>query len=367
MGVNLNALRIQSDSLGKQAPKAGSNLRSALRLFIAFCLGVALAYVFLRPGPRNSSTTGENPHMPRPNTSGKQSGEPYFTAGGWIEAPFPFPVTVSPLTEGRLDELLVWEGQRIEKGSVVAKLYQRDFRNALQLAEAKAAAAGENLAKLRAGSRPQEIEKARAEMQEAQARAETAKKVFLRSQELLKSGAVSKERAESDEGIHLAAAARLSQAVQVLNLFEAGSRKEDIALAEAELHQAQAELEIAKTNLEYANVYAPVSGVVLHRFVSVGDRVSQEKPLLTIYDPAQLQMRVDVTQSNIAQVFTGQEVEIITEAVPDRKWKGEVLRIEPLADVAKNTITVRIKIFEPDRLLFPEMTARARFLMKREQ
>lgn len=179
MAVNLNDLRIPTDSRGSRTQKPGLSFRAALRLIIAFCLGAAVVYVFLpRGAEKNTSTTDMHSDLPMPGPGRTISGEPYFTAGGWIEAPFPFPVMVSPLIEGRLDELLVWEGQKVEKDAVIARLYRRDFENALQLAEARVAAAAARLAKLEAGNRAQEIEKARAEMQEAEAQAETAKNIF---------------------------------------------------------------------------------------------------------------------------------------------------------------------------------------------
>jgi hypothetical protein len=71
---------------------------------------------------------------------------------------------------------------------------------------------------------------------------------------------------------------------------------------------------------------------------------------------------VDVAQPNIRFVKTGGAVEVRTEVNPQKSYAGTVLRLEPLAELAKNTVTVRIKIREPDERLFPEMVANVNFL-----
>jgi membrane fusion protein (multidrug efflux system) len=83
--------------------------------------------------------------------------------------------------------------------------------------------------------------------------------------------------------------------------------------------------------------------------------------LVELYDPAQLQVRVDVPQRSIRQVAVGAVAEIRTDAHPDHTWSATVIRIEPLAELAKNTITVRAEITDPDERLFPEMTCQVLF------
>jgi len=100
---------------------------------------------------------------------------------------------------------------------------------------------------------------------------------------------------------------------------------------------------------------------VLHR---VGEWVDAQKhpSLVWLYDPKQMQVRVDVRQPDVTSVAVGQTVEVVTEANPSKKYKGTVLRIDPLAELSKNTVTVRARIEDPDDLLYPEMVAQITFL-----
>ena len=72
-------------------------------------------------------------------------------------------------------------------------------------------------------------------------------------------------------------------------------------------------------------------------------------------------MRLDVAQGQISQVQPGGRVVVRTEAHPRREYHGRVARIEPLAELAKNTLTVRVTLEDPDDRLFPEMVAHATF------
>jgi len=84
--------------------------------------------------------------------------------------------------------------------------------------------------------------------------------------------------------------------------------------------------------------------------------------ILSLYDPESVQVRVDVTQSRIRGVRKGSPVLIVTEADRGRQYEGTVIRIEPQAELSKNTITVKAKVDNPDDLLFPEMVAQITFL-----
>ncbi|MDQ7781071.1 MAG: efflux RND transporter periplasmic adaptor subunit [Planctomycetota bacterium] len=364
MSVDLNNLRIPHDSAsGQGAPRRAGSGTILLFAALGAILGALLVYFFF---PRHSGEKQNGHEASSPSSASgikPGDGKKNFTAGGWIEAPVPYPIEVTPLVEGRVEELRVWEGMRVEQGDVLALLYDQDFKNEVARAEAAVKAWQSQLEKLKAGYRREEVERARAEAAESAAKLDVARKIAERSKGLHEAGAMSKEQLEIAEADANAALARHDAVVQTLKLLEAGSRKEDIDLAAAELAKSEAELTIARTKLGYATVRAPRAGVVLERYVTAGDSVSPARsPLVSLYDPADIQMRVDVNQADIANVFMGQSVEVMTEAEPNRKYSGTVIRIEPLADLAKNTIRVRLKINDPSPALHPEMTATARFV-----
>lgn len=238
-----------------------------------------------------------------------------FTAAGYLEPIPPYPVTVSALVAGRVDEFTVLEGTPVKKGDVLAKL-----NSALQ-------------------------EKQFAEL-------------------------------EADLGVN---AAKLAQAEQVLaraeKLAAIGSApakeleraKAEAAVARAEQTRLQATIDRAKWQIENAIVRASVDGVVFERLAHVGEFVSpdglnkKDAAIVTLYDPAKVQVWVDVTQRNAGRVQLDQRAEISVDAEPGKVYAGRVIRIQPRASLQKNTIQVKIAIENPSPMLRPDMSAKITF------
>ena len=85
-------------------------------------------------------------------------------------------------------------------------------------------------------------------------------------------------------------------------------------------------------------------------------------PLVRLYDPGQLQVRVDVPLARAAAVGPGMHAEIVVDVLPDAVFRGEVVRVLHAADIQRNTLQFKVAIVDPSPLLKPEMLARVRFL-----
>jgi len=354
--VDLNDLKID------HKPRRRSPWIPFLPLFlISFLLGGLLTYLLFPREPRYSPEQGRknDPIDPSPGPSGPA---PVFTEGGWIEVPSYHPIVVSALIPGRVDELRVLEGSAVKKGDVIAMLYQKDLKDGMEKAAAELKVAEATLLRLRAGFRMQEVEAARADFAAAQADLKLKKQILERTRKVVSSGAVSEEDLDRDEAEYAGAKARYEKLRQELQLKEEGSRVEDIQAAEAEVRRRRALLELARNQLEYGTIRSPADGVVLERYVTPGTSISMANPrIVSLYDPGDLQVRVDVRQENIGRVFVGQRVEVFTDAEPERSYPGTVIRLEPKADFKKNTVQVKVKLQETSRLLHPEMIARIQF------
>ncbi|MFH1227868.1 MAG: efflux RND transporter periplasmic adaptor subunit [Planctomycetota bacterium] len=291
-----------------------------------------------------------------------QGGSIAFSAGGWVESVFPWPVTVSALIGGRIEELLVHEGVSVKKGQVIATLYKKDLEYELKKAEAELAIKQANLDRFEAGYRAEEIAQAKSEYERSLALEEVKKQVFERSKPLFESGAISKEQLENDESEYKIAKANREIAEQNYNLLKSGYRQQDIELARSEVEQAKSLKNLAESQLAYTDIKSPEDGKILEVFVTQGSFVMPEKPgIASIYDPTQIQVRVDVRQSDLAKVTLGQNVKIITDAQKDKPYEGTVIRIDPQANFAKDTIQVKVQVKNPDDFLHPEMTATVNF------
>ena len=347
------------------------------------------------------------------------TGEASFTAGGWIEPAWPYPVIVSSLIDGRIEELSVVEGQEVTEGDIIATLYEIDIEREIELAEAEIAALDARLSLLEAGTRSEAIDLANAAKARAEARlalleagyrkenialaearlteAETdeafLKEVSERSAELLAKGAISKEDASRDAAAYKRAQSRtraaeqevkrlkagpreeeideakasIAEALAKVRLLEAGYRKEEIEAAKAAVTAAQVKLAALEAKLEYCEILAPTDGIVLEILTPQGGTVTAKgKGIVTIYDPTDMQVRVDVRQEQAAALFIGQNAQIKIEARSGQPYGGEVIRIDPLANLARDTVRAKVQFDAPDEFLRTNMTVTVDFLKEAE-
>ena len=366
MSVDLNALRIEHPD-PVRAGRRGSRTWMVL-FFVLLAVSTAAIVYLLRFAPRTEAVAVPVEQAARAVAAARDEAIPTgaFSAAGWVKLPRYHPVLVTPLAEGRVEEIRVIEGDRVTSGQVIARLWAEDFRAALTAAEAAVKAAEAEYAKRRAGYRKQEVAEARAEVERLEAELKTARAILENSEKLRPSGAIPEEEWLRDATRVETLTAALAQAGERLALLEEGFRREDIALAEAALEKARAERELARLRVGYAEIKSPMDGVVLQRLAARGQWIRPgEQGIVSLYDPADLEARVDVNQDDIARVFRGQKVEITSRAEPDRVHRGEVVLIEPQADLVKNTVPVRVKILDSaDRVLHPDMVVKARFLPK---
>ena len=134
---------------------------------------------------------------------------------------------------------------------------------------------------------------------------------------------------------------------------------------------ARARLDAAKADLEYTLIRAPFDGIVVRRNAQAGETVgpstgtgsgSAGTAVCTLVDRSSLEMVADVNEINIGKVRPGQKVEVTIDALPDRKYRGEVRQVIPTADRTKGIVQVKVKVADLDEDVYPEMAARAAFL-----
>lgn len=230
-------------------------------------------------------------------------------APGWVE-PAPFPIGVRALVPGTVRTVKVLEGQQVREGDVVAELFDEEARITLDLADAALA--------------------------EATARRDEMADEYARKSRLVEKGAAS--------------------AGEVARL------KLRVAAMDAGVQAAAADRRMKALALERTVIRAPASGTVMSRRVAPGTAVgmADEMPLAELFDPASLQVRADVPLADIGAVGVGDRAEIRIDAFPDQVLRGEVARFVRQADVAKNTVQVKVRIDSPPAGLTPDMLARVR-------
>ena len=241
----------------------------------------------------------------------------------------------------RIVEVLVREGDHVKKGQVLARLDADRLQHAVEQAKAQVAAQQQVVARLVAGARPEEIRKARAELEAAAVDARNARANYLREQDLAKQHFISQQQADNAKAAAEAAEARLKAAREALHLLEQGSRKEDIAAARATLAAQQAALEITQHNLDEATLYAPADGVIENRILEPGDMASPQKAVFTLALTDPLWVRAYVSEPDLGKLLIGSRAGIGTDSHPDKTYRGWVGFISPTAEFTPKSVETR--------------------------
>ena len=276
---------------------------------------------------------------------------------------------------GRVIDLLVVEGQSVRKGDLLARLDNAELasivaqqRAALQEAEAR-------LAELEAGSRPQEIEQAKADVQSQEAELVRIKKDYERSEMLYQNGAIPSAQFDAAKSAFESRVAQLRRAAEQLSLAKEGPRKESIEAAAYQVRQARAQLRVAEEKLNDTLIYAPFSGVILRKNVELGETVAQGVPVYTIGDLANPWIKVYVKEDKLGLVKLGQKAQVTTDTYRGKVYNGWVSFISSEAEFTpKNVQTqeervklvfgVKVLVGNVNNELKPSMPADVRILLK---
>ena len=362
LNKRLRSLKI--DRGAAPAPVAGNRSPKLLFLGIAVVLAlVALGYIFLF-----STATSISVAPVRVESGGASLGESVLSASGYVVAHHK--IAVGAKVMGRVAWIGVEKGDRVQDGQVLVRLEDSEFRAQVNQAQANLAAAQARLDRLRTGSRPEEKLKDKAAVLQAEANLKNAEAEFQRTESLYRSGVASKSDYDRALAQRDTAVAQVQAARQSSAMTDIGPRKEDITAAAAEVQQMRAALDYANTQLAATEIKAPVTGTVLERIVERGEMVSPSAfggsgartSVVDLADLTDLQVELDISQTDFARLKPSQRAEIIPEAYPNLRFSGFIEEIAPEANRAKSTVQIKVKVENPNEQLRPEMNARVNFL-----
>jgi HlyD family secretion protein len=144
-----------------------------------------------------------------------------------------------------------------------------------------------------------------------------------------------------------------------------------LAGARALLEQAHGGYDLAKTYLAWTVIRSPIDGVVLEKLVdpaelvvpqSFGGTRGPSTALIAVANPKDLQVEIELNESDIAKVSLNQHCRVSPEAYPDKVYEGYVAEMAPEANRQKGTLQVKVQVRNPDRFLTPELSAKVDFL-----
>jgi len=302
---------------------------------------------------------------------------------------------------GRVQRVLVDDGQQAEKGQLLAELDRAEFESRRAQAEANVRQAQENLGKLRAllslynetlpadvsraranvaalrsrvhelesGHRTQEVAQARRSFEAARLTMENAKKDKIRYDKLYAKKIVSEKERDVMQLRYETALKNYQKAKEALSLFKEGFRKESIEAARAKLAEglaalrqaksnlqkitiaeqdvkaamarveaAKAALSLADTQLKYTQLRAPFNGIITSRDIEPGEVVTPGREVISIADLSEVDLKVFVGEEEIGRVKPGQKVSVKTDTFPDKTYEGHVSYISPEAEFTPKII-----------------------------
>jgi HlyD family secretion protein len=304
-------------------------------------------------------------------TREKEGEATFIKVSGNIEAT---EVDVGFKVSGRIVSRFFEEGDWVDQGKILAKLDDEDLRNRLEVARATWKSAQARLDKLLAGSRPEEIRQAEANLHQAQFDLGNKQVQYERMKGLYERRVVPQEAFDNAETGYKIAKAVLQVAAENYQLVKEGPRKEDIEDARAQVAQARASVKLNETQLSYSTLYSPISGVVLVKSGEIGEVVNPGTSILTMADVENVWLKAYIPETDLSKVKWGQDVIVTTDLRPQKKYRGKISFISSQAEFTpkqiqteKERVTlvyrVKVDISNRDRELKPGMPADGRILL----
>ncbi len=371
--------------------------RRAVYIILGLLVVAAVGGVFVW----QSQSKGDEPEISRSTTVERGDLSVAVSASGKIKPEQR--VNLAFEVPNRVAEVLVEVADEVKAGDLLARLDTRSLELQVEQSKAALSAAQAQLAQVKAGPRPGEVEQAEANLRAAEAglnaaaanrdqvkggpteaqiaAAEaqvaaanterelaqdayddikedgtqkeqanydlyTAKKKLTAAQaelDRLLAGADTEELRAANADVWAASAQRDAAQAQ-LDLVLAGPTEEDIADAEAQVAQAQAALELAELSLERATLEAPFDGVVSEVNIKAGEMAPTGRPAIVLLDPQSFHITISVDEMDVAQLSEGQSAEVVPDALPDTIITGAVESIAPIATLEGGVVAYDVVI-----------------------
>lgn len=269
------------------------------------------------PGAQPSSSGLGMATAAKPTTSDRAAGNSLLSVSGYIIARER--IEISPRFMGVVNWIGVKKGDSVTNGQVVVLLDDTEYRARLAEIEGQIAVAEVG------------VEKARLDLK--------------RAEELVR------------------------QKVEMEKVLD--DSKLALASAEAQLLQVRGSRKLIETWIDWCTIRSPVTGVVLEKLVDANELVTPQTfggtrgpstSLLAVADLADLQVEIDINETDLAKISLGQKCRVSPEAYRDKIYEGVVVEIAPEASRQKGTLQIKVQILNPDRYLTPELSAEVQFL-----
>ncbi|MFV5639808.1 HlyD family efflux transporter periplasmic adaptor subunit [Acinetobacter oleivorans] len=242
---------------------------------------------------------------------------------------------------GRIEKLVVQEGEKVKAGQVLATLNINALQIQAKQAEAQLKAQQEAIVKQDVGARPEEISQAKAQLASAQAELDKTNKNLQRLQILVSSTdgrAISQQELDYAKSNKDSAEAAVHERQANLELIIKGARQEDREATKAQYEVTKANLDLINYNLTQAELKSPVNAVVRARLQEVGDMTTAQKAVYTLALTDPKWIRVYVNEQDLSSIKMGGTAQVIRDSDPNQPINGKIGYISSVAEFTPKTV-----------------------------
>jgi len=363
MQPELKSLRI--DRSQKRSPEPSP---WAVRWIIAgIALFVLLGAARFIYGKLTEATPVEIVRVHAATPLGAGEGNVILNATGYIVAAHK--IELAAKVVGKVASIGVDKGDKVKAGQVLVRLEDDEYRAHLLESKGNLEMLKARLAEAEHGSRPEEIAKAKADLEQARADQQNARVTLERTRDLVNQRVMSRQALDDAQARYDGAAAKVASFDRAYELVRLGPRQETIDALRAQVNQAQGTMDYSQVQLDNTVIRAPLDGTILERNVEKGEFVTTgfvgdkgaKGYVVSIANLHELDVELDINQNDFAKLGPTQPGIVTTDAYPDRKYQGVIREISPEANRQKATVQVKVRVIDPDDYLRPEMNASVAF------
>jgi HlyD family secretion protein len=262
------------------------------------------------------------------------------------------PATIFPRAQANISaritapilNLKARKGDTITAGQTLAVLENGDAEAQQAEASASLADAEASLQKTSAGTLPADIERARGQLETAEAARNLAQKNYDRRKDLFSQGAIPNRDLLTSETELSQAKTAYDVAKRTLNLLEQQSGKTDVVIAQTRVQQAKARQSLAAAQLQFTELHSPLTGTITEQFMYPGDMAKPDAPIFTVMELSVAIARAQVPESDARRVTSGQACSFSAPDQANDSVKGTVTVVNQAIDQMRRTVEVWCEI-----------------------
>jgi multidrug resistance efflux pump len=291
-----------------------------------------------------------------PQNTGKQQGLTVvlLNSKGVVESQEQ--VELASRMAGTIAEVRSEEGDRVRKGQPLVILESGKVQARIEQSAASVREAQAGLREQEAGYRVEEVDAGRNRAARAESMSSRATDEFHRLARLYAKDAATRNDRDQAEKNMKVAQEELNEARAELQKLLRGEREESKARARAAVERDSAELAYNRALLQDHIISSPIDGLVTERLKEPGETVDVAMPVMRLINPDKMRIRAEIEEADVGKVTEGRSVEVVTDAYPDKVYRGRVYRVfqdvkrttqktfDPMASFDINTQTVHINL-----------------------